>query len=104
MNLPATLMWARRMDDRPVRITFTPPAGSNWKPATQLFPTADAWTFTAPNLQYLFDSPTELSAYRLRAVHRKEPRRQDLHDPDGGARRSTQSRTSISTPPVSRRS
>jgi predicted metalloprotease with PDZ domain len=66
MNMPATLMWARRMDDRPARVTFTPPAGSNWRPATQLFPTADPWTFTAPNLQYLLDSPTELSAYKLR--------------------------------------
>ena len=66
MNMPATLMWARRMDDRPVRVTFTPPAASDWKPATQLFPTSDPWTFTAPNLQYLFDSPTELSAYRLK--------------------------------------
>jgi predicted metalloprotease with PDZ domain len=66
MNFPATLMWARRFDDRPARITFVPPPGSAWKPATQLFPTDDAWTFTAPNLQYLFDSPTELSAYTLR--------------------------------------
>ena len=66
MNMPATLMWARGMDNRPSRITFTPPAGSAWKPATQLFPTADPWTFTAPNLQYLLDSPTELSAYTLR--------------------------------------
>ena len=28
MNMPATLMWARRFDDRPVRVTFTPPAAS----------------------------------------------------------------------------
>jgi predicted metalloprotease with PDZ domain len=66
MNMPATLMWARGLDGRPARVTFTPPPGSNWKPATQLFPTADPWTFTAPNLQYLFDSPTELSAFKLR--------------------------------------
>ena len=66
MNLPAILMWARRLDDRPVRITFSPPPGSTWKAATQLFTTDDPWTFTAPNLQYLFDSPTELSAYALR--------------------------------------
>ena len=66
MNMPATLMWARGMDARPVRVTFTPPPDSGWKPATQLFPTADPWTFTAPNLQYLFDSPTELSAYTLK--------------------------------------
>ena len=66
MNLPATLMWARQMQDRPSRVTFTPPAGSQWRPATQLFPTSDPWTFTAPNLQYLFDSPTELSDHVVR--------------------------------------
>ena len=44
-------------------ITFVPPAGSNWKVGTQLFPTTDPWTFTAPNLQYFMDSPTELSDF-----------------------------------------
>src|SRR3954452_1401405 len=73
MNMPATLMWARTFDDRPVRVTFTPPPDSNWKAATQLFPTTDPWTFTAPNLQYLFDSPTELSAYRVREFTVKNP-------------------------------
>ena len=73
MNLPAALMWARGLEDRPVRVTFVPPATLQWKPATQLFPTADPWTFTAPNLQYLFDSPTELSAYALRAFTVKNP-------------------------------
>jgi predicted metalloprotease with PDZ domain len=73
MNLPATLMWARGFDDRAVRITFVPPDGLNWKPATQLFTTEDPWTFTAPNLQYLFDSPTELSAYVLRQFNVKNP-------------------------------
>jgi predicted metalloprotease with PDZ domain len=66
MNLPATLMWARGFEGRPARVTFTPPSGSGWKPATQLFPTSDPWTFTAPNMQYLFDSPTELSDHLLR--------------------------------------
>jgi predicted metalloprotease with PDZ domain len=73
MNLPAALMWARGWDDRPVRITFVPPAGTKWKPATQLFPTSDPWTFTAPNLQYLFDSPTELSDYALREFTVRNP-------------------------------
>jgi predicted metalloprotease with PDZ domain len=75
MNLPATLMWARRFEDRPAQLTFVPPEGSKWKPATQLYPTDNAWTFTAPNLQYLFDSPTELSAYALRQF--------TVHNPDG---------------------
>ena len=73
MNMPATFMWARHLEDRPVRVTFTPPPGSGWKPATQLFPTSEPWTFTAPNLQYLFDSPTELSDYRLREFTVKNP-------------------------------
>ncbi len=73
MNLPATLMWARQFEGRPARITFVPPEGVNWKPATQLFPTETPWTFTAPNLQYLFDSPTELSDYALRQFTVRNP-------------------------------
>jgi predicted metalloprotease with PDZ domain len=73
MNMPATLMWARGFDLRPVRITFQPPAGYAWKAATQLFPTEDPWTFTAPNLQYLMDSPTELSDFTLRSFTVKNP-------------------------------
>jgi predicted metalloprotease with PDZ domain len=75
MNMPATLMWARGFDMRPVSIRFQPPANSSWKPATQLYPTSDPWTFTAPNLQYLMDSPTELSDYTLRSF--------TVHNPDG---------------------
>ncbi len=60
MNMPATFMWARGMMDRPIRVSFEPPRGSNWTIATQLFPTSDPRTFTAPNLQYFMDSPTEL--------------------------------------------
>jgi predicted metalloprotease with PDZ domain len=75
MNMPATLIWARGFDLRPVRISFQAPAHSTWKPATQLYPTSDPWTFTAPNLQYLMDSPTELSDYTLRSF--------PVHNPDG---------------------
>lgn len=73
MNMPATLMWARTLESRPVRITFAPPGGFGWKPATQLFETSDPWTFTAPNLQYLMDSPTELSDYSLRTFKVRNP-------------------------------
>ncbi len=66
MNMPATLLWARGFDSRSVRITFEPPKNSSWVPATQLYTTDDPWTFTAPNLQYLMDSPTELSAQTIR--------------------------------------
>lgn len=66
MNMPATLMWARRMENRPVRITFDRPTGSDWNVATQLHPTNDPLTFTAANLQYLMDSPAEFGDFSLR--------------------------------------
>lgn len=67
LNMPATFMFARNTFDRPVRIRFNVPAGSGWKVATQLPKTSDPYVFTAPNLQYFFDSPTELSNYELRS-------------------------------------
>ena len=66
MNIPASLMFARGWDRRSARVTFVPPAGSQWRVASQLYPTADPNTFTAPNVPYLMDSPTELSAHTLR--------------------------------------
>jgi predicted metalloprotease with PDZ domain len=66
INMPAAVMWARGLETRAVNVRFEPPAGSNWRVATQLFPGADAQTFTAPNLQYLMDSPSELSSFALR--------------------------------------
>jgi predicted metalloprotease with PDZ domain len=66
MNIPAALMWARGLEERAIRMTFDPPAGSNWKVATQLHPTDDPHTFTAANLSFLVDSPTEVSNFVLR--------------------------------------
>jgi predicted metalloprotease with PDZ domain len=59
LNIPATFAWARGMDARPVRVTFRLP-DPKWTVATQLFPTSDSTTFTAPDLQYFMDSPTHL--------------------------------------------
>ena len=39
---------------------------SGWRVATQLFPTDDPLIYTAPNLQYFLDSPTELSDFTWR--------------------------------------
>jgi predicted metalloprotease with PDZ domain len=66
LNMPASVMWARGFDDRPVHLTFVPPAGVQWTVATQLFPTEQPLAFTAPNLQYLMDSPTELGPIAMR--------------------------------------
>ena len=59
INMPAALMWARGLDRRPARVTFERPAGKAWTVATQLFATGNPQVFTAPNLQYLLDSPAE---------------------------------------------
>ena len=66
MNMPASLVWARGFEMRPVRIQFEQPAGRTWRVATQLYPTDDPLTFTAPNFHYLMDSPTEFGAFALR--------------------------------------
>jgi predicted metalloprotease with PDZ domain len=73
MNIPATFMFARGFDMRPVRVTFAQPKGSTWKVATQLFPTSDPFTFTAPNFQYFMDSPTEMSDFGARSFKVKNP-------------------------------
>lgn len=66
LNMPATFMWARGLDARPIRVTFHPPR-PEWRVATQLAPTPDPRTFSAPGLQYFMDSPTELSAHEVRS-------------------------------------
>lgn len=65
LNMPATLAWATGFDDRPVEVVFKP-FSPDWVVATQLEPGPEAFTFAAPNLQYLMDSPTELSAHMTR--------------------------------------
>jgi predicted metalloprotease with PDZ domain len=77
INIPSALMWARGLESRPVRVTFDAPSG--WKVATQLLSTADPRTFTAPNLQYLVDSPTELSSFTLRTFRVDQEFRISLH-------------------------
>jgi predicted metalloprotease with PDZ domain len=67
INMPAAILWAVGLDRQPIEVRFEPPAGSNWRAATQLFPGADEFTFTAPNLQYLMDSPAEFGSFDLRA-------------------------------------
>ena len=66
INMPAAVMWARGLDDRPATLTFAPPTGTRWQIATQLYPGATAFEVTAPNLQYLMDSPVELGPVSIR--------------------------------------
>jgi predicted metalloprotease with PDZ domain len=66
INIPAALMFARGWFERPARVTFVQPPGKKWRVATQLFPTADPLVYTAPNVHYLMDSPTDFSNFMLR--------------------------------------
>lgn len=66
INMPAAVMWARGLDDRPSALTFEPPRGRRWTVATQLHPGATPFEFTAPNLQYLMDSPAEFGPVLMR--------------------------------------
>jgi predicted metalloprotease with PDZ domain len=67
INMPAAIMFARGLDDRPAALTFVPPAGeSKWRVATQLHAGSTPFDFTAPNLQYLMDSPAEFGPVAIK--------------------------------------
>ncbi|MCU1383068.1 MAG: peptidase Do [Acidobacteria bacterium] len=66
LNMPAAIMWAHGLDDRPATVTFEQPAGMHWQVATQLHPGSSPLEFTAPNLQYLMDSPSEFGPVTIR--------------------------------------
>ncbi|WP_375403173.1 M61 family metallopeptidase [uncultured Sphingomonas sp.] len=65
LNMPATFLWAVGYDERPIRVRFHAP-DPKWKIATQLPDGREPNSFWAPGLQYLMDSPTELSDFRVR--------------------------------------
>ena len=61
INMPPTIVWAVGRELEPIVVHLRPPANRSWRVATQLFVTDDPFTFTAPNLHYLVDSPIEVS-------------------------------------------
>jgi len=66
INMPAAIIWGRGLEKRGLALRFEPPPGTSWRVATQLLTGRDAFSYSAPNLQYLMDSPTEVSAFALR--------------------------------------
>ncbi len=64
LNAPATFMWAPGLEERPIRVRIELPQ-EQWSIATQLPRTEDNNTFAAPNLQYLMDSPIEISDFEV---------------------------------------
>ncbi|HJP63744.1 MAG TPA: PDZ domain-containing protein [Mucilaginibacter sp.] len=64
LNMPATFMWVIGQDKRPLRFEFNDLDKYGWKVASQLKHEGDN-IYSAPNMQYTMDSPTELSAYKV---------------------------------------
>ncbi|MBV8389720.1 MAG: M61 family peptidase, partial [Mucilaginibacter sp.] len=64
LNMPAAFMWVIGQDKRPIRFQFNDLDKLGWKVATQL-KNEGAGIYSAPNMQYMMDSPTELSAYKI---------------------------------------
>ena len=65
LNGPATFVWARGLEQRPVRVKFEAPFGLEWSVATQLADVGDNW-WGAPSRDLLIDSPIEFSAHKIR--------------------------------------
>ena len=64
LNMPATFMWVVGQDKRALQFEFNDLDKYGWKVATQLKHDGDN-IYSAPNMQYMMDSPTELSAYKV---------------------------------------
>ncbi|WP_373514411.1 M61 family metallopeptidase [Persicitalea sp.] len=65
LNIPATFMYAADYPQRPIQVHFRLRADLKWKVATQLRPLGGD-IYSAPNLDYFMDSPTEISNFSLR--------------------------------------
>ncbi len=66
LNMPATFMYAPALSNQEIKVRFKLRDDLNWKVATQL-PKATDGSYSAPNLSYFMDSPTELSNFQLRS-------------------------------------
>jgi predicted metalloprotease with PDZ domain len=62
LNMPAAFMWIPELQKRPIKVEFDGLEKYGWKVATQL-KNEGANVYSAPDLQYLMDSPTELSNF-----------------------------------------
>ncbi|MDB5016799.1 MAG: glycyl aminopeptidase [Mucilaginibacter sp.] len=62
LNMPAAFMWVPGLENRPVRFEFNDLDKYGWKVATQLKHEGEN-VYSAPGLQYMMDSPTELSKF-----------------------------------------
>ncbi|HJW18774.1 MAG TPA: PDZ domain-containing protein [Flavisolibacter sp.] len=65
LNMPASFMWVKGMETAPITIHFSD-VDKSWRIATQLKPSTDNYTFTAPGLQYFMDSPVKIGKLHIR--------------------------------------
>ena len=64
LNMPAAFMWIPGQEKRPIQFQFNDLDKYNWKVATQL-KHENGNVYSAPDMQYMMDSPTELSNYKI---------------------------------------
>jgi predicted metalloprotease with PDZ domain len=87
LNMPATFMWAVGFEKRPAKFEFNDLDKYGWKVATQLKHEGEN-VYSATDLQYMMDSPTELSAFKetswkvLNSDNKEETIRLTIHSVD----------------------
>lgn len=79
LNGPATFVWARGLESRPVLVKLEPAANLEWTVATQLKDAGEGW-WSAPSRDLLMDGPIEFSTHKTREWSVRETRfRMALH-------------------------
>jgi VCBS repeat-containing protein len=78
LNMPAAFIWLTGIDDRAIRFEFNDLDKYGWKVATQLKHEGSN-VYSAPNFQYMMDSPVEMSAFKVHSW--------DVANPDGKKQR-----------------
>ncbi|NOY47153.1 MAG: M61 family metallopeptidase [Chlorobi bacterium] len=66
LNMPATFMYVPSLENDEMQVTFNVREDLNWKIATQL-KHDEGNTYSARDLQYFMDSPTEISNHSVRS-------------------------------------
>lgn len=64
LNMPATFMWIPGLEKRTIQFEFNDLDKYGWRVATQLKHEGGK-VYSAPDMQYMMDSPTELSDYKI---------------------------------------
>lgn len=66
LNIPATFIYAPKLNNRKIELEVFPRDDLNWRAATQLKKLTDN-RYYAPDLDYFMDSPIEISDHKIRS-------------------------------------